>query len=62
MTGTMTFCMYELAKNTDIQRRVHEEINDVLQKYNGQLNYESLSEMKYLDACIDGIQLQKMPN
>lgn len=51
----MTFCMYELAKNTIIQQRVYEEINAVLQKYDGNLNYESLSEMKYLDACIDGL-------
>lgn len=54
LAGTMTFCMYELAKNTIIQQKLYEEINGVLQKYDGNLNYESLSEMKYLDACIDG--------
>lgn len=53
-SGTMTFCMYELAKNTTIQQKVYEEIDSVLQKYDGNLNYESLNEMKYLDACIDG--------
>lgn len=55
-SSTMTFCMFELAKNTDIQQKAYEEINSVLKKYDGNLNYESLSEMKYLDACIDGIQ------
>lgn len=55
----MTFCMYELAKNTVIQQKIYEEINSVLQNYDGNLNYESLGEMKYLDACIDGTSLEK---
>lgn len=52
---TMTFCMYELAKKPAIQQRVSDEIRSILQKYDGQLNYEALSEMKYLDSCIDGM-------
>lgn len=52
---TMSFCMYELAKSPEIQQRVYEEIENVLQKHNGKLTYESLNEMKYLDNCIDGI-------
>lgn len=51
---TMTFFMYEMAKNPDIQQKVFEEINEVLQKHNGKLNYDSLSEMRYLESCIDG--------
>lgn len=46
--------MYELAKNKEIQKKVYDEITDVLQKHNGNLSYESLNEMKYLEACIDG--------
>lgn len=55
----MTFCVYELAKNTIIQQKVYEEIDSVLQKYDENLHYESLGEMKYLDACIDGTSLGK---
>lgn len=51
---TMTFCMYELAKNAEIQAKVHEDIDRALNKYNGKITYESVSEMKYLDHCIDG--------
>lgn len=47
--------MHELAVNLDIQSRVHEEIDTILEKYNGQITYDSLSEMKYVEACIDGI-------
>lgn len=48
--------MHELAINPDIQQRVHEEIDAVLEKFDGQVTYDSISEMKYLEACIDGEQ------
>lgn len=51
---TMSFCMYELCRNPETKEKAYEEIIDVLQNYDGQLTYESLSEMKYLDNCIDG--------
>lgn len=51
---TLSFCMYELAKNPDVQQRVHDEIDEVLAEHDGKITYESISEMKYLDACIDG--------
>lgn len=51
---TMSFCLYEIARNTEIQKRVQKEIDDVLAKNNGEVTYESVNEMKYLEACIDG--------
>lgn len=51
---TISYCLYEMAKNPEIQEKVHEEINTVLAKYNGVLTYDSISEMKYLELCIDG--------
>lgn len=51
---TLSFCLYELAKNGDIQKQVHEEIDRVLEQHNGQITYDSVSDMKYLEACIDG--------
>lgn len=53
-SATMSFCMYELAKNTEIQRKVQNEIDTVLERHGGQMTYDSLNEMKYLDCCIDG--------
>lgn len=52
---TLAFCMYELAKNQEIQGRVHDEIDRVLSKHNGEISYESILDMKYLEACIDGL-------
>lgn len=54
---TLTFCMYELAKNPEIQKRVHDEIDSVLKEHNGKITYDSITDMKYLEACIDGKML-----
>lgn len=51
---TLSYCLYELSKAPEIQQRVHDEIDRVLTQHNGQITYESISEMKYLESCIDG--------
>jgi cytochrome P450 family 6 len=51
---TMTFCLYELAMNPDIQERLRAEIDTVLQKHGGNITYESIFEMEYLEKVVDG--------
>ena len=51
---TMTFCLYELARNPDIQGRVRNEINTVLNNHGGNITYEAISEMGYLDKVVSG--------
>lgn len=51
---TLSWCLYELTLNLDIQKCVHEEIDEVLKRHNGEFTYESLSEMKYLEMCLNG--------
>lgn len=53
-SSTLSFCLFELARNPEIQERVRYEIGVVLKKHNGEITYESVSEMKYLSLCIDG--------
>lgn len=53
---TMSFCLHELAKNPNLQAKVHADIDSVLEKYDGQLTYESIGEMKFIEQCIDGRQ------
>lgn len=53
-SATMEFCLYEMAVNHDIQRKVREEIKRVLNKFGGQLSYEAIAEMKYLGQIVDG--------
>jgi hypothetical protein len=38
----------------DIQDRLREEIDDVLQKHDGKLTYDSIQEMEYLDKVVSG--------
>lgn len=49
---TMSFCLYELALNPDIQQRVQDEIDNVLQKHDGEITYEAIQEMEYLDKTV----------
>lgn len=51
---TLSYCLYELAKNRKIQKRVHDEIDRVLKEHGGMLTYDSVSDMIYLEKCIDG--------
>jgi len=53
-SSTMSYCLYELAKNMDLQRKVQKEIDEVTEKYNGKITYNSIMEMKYLEMCMDG--------
>lgn len=56
-SSTLSFCLYELAKNHEIQRRIHDEIDRVLAQHNGQITYESVSTMTFLGATVDGLLL-----
>jgi cytochrome P450 family 6 len=51
---TMTLCLYELALNPDIQERVRAEIDTVMEKHGGDITYEAISEMDYLDKAVNG--------
>jgi cytochrome P450 len=51
---TMTFCLYELSVNPDIQERLRTEIDIVLEKHDGKLTYEAVQEMIYLDKVVSG--------
>ncbi|CAD7079484.1 unnamed protein product [Hermetia illucens] len=57
---TMTYCLYELALNPDIQERARQEINDVLEKHEDKFTYEALQEMTYVEQIISEA-LRKYP-
>lgn len=53
-SSTTTFAVWELTHHPEYQDKVRQEINDVLAKHNGELTYDALSEMTYLDMVIRG--------
>ncbi|PNF30179.1 putative cytochrome P450 6a13 [Cryptotermes secundus] len=57
---TMTFCLYELSVNPDIQERLRTEVDTVLEKHDGKLSYEAVQEMSYLDKVVSET-LRKYP-
>lgn len=49
----LTFTMYELAINTDIQQRLHAEIDEMQSVLgNKTISYDALQKMKYMDQVI----------
>lgn len=53
-SSTLSFCIFELAKNPRIQRKIQEEIDMVLAANgNKGFTYEMVHELKYLECCID---------
>nr|CAD7255715.1 unnamed protein product [Timema shepardi] len=56
---TVSFCLYELALNPEIQERLREEVDTVLHKYKGAITYEAIQEMDYLSRVVDGEQCTK---
>nr|AGI03845.1 cytochrome P450 6BQ9 [Tribolium castaneum] len=57
---TMSWALYELATNQDIQEKLRKEINDVLSRHNNKLSYDAMMEMTYMDKVINET-LRKYP-
>lgn len=58
--STMTHLFYELALNPQIQEILIAEIDEVLKRHNGEVSYECLSDMRYLNQAFDET-LRKYP-
>ncbi|XP_023165246.2 probable cytochrome P450 6d5 [Drosophila hydei] len=50
--STAAFTLYELAQNPDVLAKLLDDINQTLAKHNGELNYDSIQDMKYLELCV----------
>lgn len=50
---TISFLLYELAANPDIQDAVYAEIQENIKKYNG-VTYSAVKEMVLLDQALSG--------
>ncbi|XP_051160610.1 probable cytochrome P450 6a13 [Leptopilina boulardi] len=58
--NVISFCLHELALNSEIQEITRRDILDTLEKYDGKLTYDAIQEMKYLDMVVSET-LRKYP-
>lgn len=53
-SSTMMFALFELARQPDLQEKVREELFGVFNKYDNQISYDSIKELKYMHQVIQG--------
>lgn len=53
-SSAMTFCMYEIARHLEVQKRIRKEVRQVCSEFGGKLTYEAVMSMKYLRQVLDG--------
>lgn len=51
-SAMLSFALYELADNPHCQHKLFEEITAIRAKHNGQITYECLQEMHYLESVL----------
>ena len=51
-TNNLSTIAYNLSKYPDIQERLYQEIQDTLEKHDGKLDHDTISEMVFMDAVI----------
>lgn len=52
--NVLSFALYAMAKNPDIQQRLREEMLEVLERHNNELTFDAMQEMTYLDCVVHG--------
>ena len=51
---TISYALYELAINREIQDKLREEFDEEYTKHGGNFTYENIKKMNYLDKVIKG--------
>ncbi|KAH8312624.1 hypothetical protein KR044_011733 [Drosophila immigrans] len=55
-----SFTLYELMQNPDVLVKLREDINQALERHNGELTYDCIQDMKYLELCVMGKSTNKI--
>lgn len=50
---TLSFCLFELGRNHDIQNKLRNEIERVIEKHGG-VTYEAINDMSYMNQVVNG--------
>lgn len=60
ISTTLATCLYELALNPEVAKKIHDEIERVLEARGGKLDYDALKQMRYMECVIEET-LRKYP-
>lgn len=52
--STVAFTIFEVARNPRVKALLQADIDRTLENYNGELTYESINKMQYLELCVLG--------
>jgi cytochrome P450 family 6 len=52
--STLSFALYELSLHPDIRQSLRAEILQVLSRHDGELTYDGIQGMSYLDRVVSG--------
>ncbi|KAK4878166.1 hypothetical protein RN001_010672 [Aquatica leii] len=59
-SNVMMYCLYELALDQNIQEKLREEVNSVMERYDQVMTYESLNDLVYMRQVLDEV-MRKYP-
>lgn len=54
IANSVQFSLLELSCNPEIQIKLQQEVDQVMEQYGGKITYEGLKEMTYLDLVTQG--------
>ncbi|XP_046385527.1 probable cytochrome P450 6a14 [Ischnura elegans] len=49
-SSVLTYTLYELSRNLDVQQKLRDEVDRVLGEHGGEITYEALTQMQYMDC------------
>lgn len=49
----VAYAILRSCKDKNIEEKIHAEMNEFLDKHNGNLNYDNMHELTYLSACVE---------
>uniref|UniRef100_A0A1L8E4F1 Putative cytochrome n=1 Tax=Nyssomyia neivai TaxID=330878 RepID=A0A1L8E4F1_9DIPT len=51
--GTICFCIHELCHQRNLLDEAQREVDEMLRRHNGQVTYDNIGELPFLDKCIN---------
>lgn len=51
----ISMASYEMAVNSEIQKKAYAEITKVVKANNGKIDYDAIKQMKYLEMVVSGM-------